>query len=118
MAVPLQYAASRHNKWDALQTGRCIADAILGREGLRASSTLDLSQFRNPQNEALRRKSNTLAGRVRFFECAIFKILPKFLRTLRVPPAAMILLANTNYRELKRIFLSRVAELPVTACTR
>ena len=29
-----------------------------------------------------------------------------------------ILLANTNYRELKRIFLSRVAELPVTACAR
>jgi len=40
----------------------------LGREGLRASSSLNLSQVSDQQNGGIRRKSNTLAGRVQYID--------------------------------------------------
>src|SRR6185436_11524642 len=90
IVVPFRHAGAHHNEGEVLQTGRCIAEAVRSREGQLASSPLAPSRFKNQQNEAIRRKSNPLAGRVRlisdqgrWLKCflkGVFKARKKFPR--------------------------------------
>src|SRR5262245_33988134 len=101
MAVPFPPAVPPRHTWDALQTGRCIAEAVVGREGQLAFSPLALSRFRDQQNKAIKRQSNMLAGRAQT-TCPISSSCREsaghegFHRGCRTPVSPLALFADTQ----------------------